>query len=145
MIAPTTTVALIDGSRRDSLRSQTALEEIRSGVPVRVFTSGEEALAYLRGDGRYEDREAYPLPAMILMDLDLPMMSGFDVMRWLQDRGEFSHIPVALLTSSRLPLDLQTAFALGAQSYTVKPGRPADCIPEIRAILTANEQAFHPA
>lgn len=127
-------IALIDGSRRDAECSRVAFQN--AGHAVVPLVSGEDALDYFEGRGCYEDRVRYPLPALIVMDLDLPMMTGFAVMRWLRERSEFTAIPVALLTSSRRPSDLQTAYALGAQSYTIKasPDR-LDCAAEIRAIL----------
>jgi len=89
--------------------------------PVEVLTDGEECLVYLAGEGKYQDRRRYPVPSAIVCDLDLPGLSGFDVLTWLRERPEFVAIPVFVLTSSRQPRDIQRAYALGARSYIVKP------------------------
>jgi len=95
----------------------------RAGVATRleVVGDGDAALEYLQGIGTYADRDAWPLPKLMLLDLKLPRRSGLEVLQWLQDRPELQPTAVVVLTSSRENTDLRRAYALGANSYLVKP------------------------
>jgi CheY-like chemotaxis protein len=84
-------------------------------------TSAEEAIACLNGDGRYADREKYPLPCLILLDLKLPGESGFAVLEWVRKHPTFARLPVVVLTLCHHNDDLEKAYRLGANSYLVKP------------------------
>ncbi len=77
-------------------------------------------MAYLRGDGSYADREAHPLPVVILLDLKLPKKSGLEVLEWIREQPDLSEIPVLILSSSQERGDIDLAYALGANSYLVK-------------------------
>jgi CheY-like chemotaxis protein len=81
---------------------------------------GYEAVSYLSGSGHFADRSAHPFPTLILLDLKLPKMSGFEVLRWIRDHEETSRIPVVMLTSSREGADIDRAYALGANAYLLK-------------------------
>jgi CheY-like chemotaxis protein len=95
----------------------------KTGVvnPVRFLTDGDQALSYLAGEGEFADRETYPLPSLILLDLKLPRKSGLEVLAWLRERPVLRRIPVVVLTSSRQNVDLERAYDLGVNSYLVKP------------------------
>ena len=69
----------------------------------------------------YANRQKYPLPILLLLDLKMPKISGFQVLEWLQGHPEFSHMPVAIMTSSDSDPDVTRAYELGASSYLVKP------------------------
>src|SRR5262245_26034988 len=86
-----------------------------------VVEDGEEAIKYLRGEGMYADRETYPFPTVILSDLKMPRMSGFELLRWVREHPECSVIPTLLFTSSAVPSDIKEAYQLGANAYMVKP------------------------
>jgi len=88
----------------------------QEGYPgsLEVLNDGEESLAYVSGLEKYRDRIRYPLPSAIVSDLQLPGMSGFDVLTWIRERPLLVTIPVYVLTHSRQPQDIQRAFALGA-------------------------------
>jgi CheY-like chemotaxis protein len=95
----------------------------RAGVknPVQIVKDGEEALAYLSGTGQYSNRENHPLPAMVLLDLKLPQMDGFEVLKWIRTHPQLSTLPVVVLTSSDSVRDVNRAYNLGANSFLVKP------------------------
>jgi CheY-like chemotaxis protein len=93
----------------------------RHSCLVEILPDGEECLAYLAGEGKYQNRARYPVASAIVCDLDLPGLSGFDLLTRLRERPEFVTIPVFVVTSSRQPRDIQRAFALGARSYLIKP------------------------
>lgn len=95
----------------------------KNGMPgaPRVVRDGEEALAYLLGQGPYADRSLHPLPALVLLDLKLPRASGHEVLERRRQRPELMRIPVVVLTSSESDDDTERAYAAGANSYLVKP------------------------
>jgi CheY-like chemotaxis protein len=82
---------------------------------------GEEAVAYLKGEGRYFDREEYPVPDLLLLDLKMPRMDGFEVLRWIRQQPGLSPLRVVMLTSSEDIRDVNVAYRLGANSFMVKP------------------------
>lgn len=88
--------------------------------PIRVIPDGEEAVDYLAGNGRYADREEYPLPCLALLDLNLPQMSGFDVLTWRQSQPDLSNLPVVILSGTKNRADFEKASRLGAVACVVK-------------------------
>src|SRR5207249_5534648 len=82
---------------------------------------GDEAVEYLGGTGRYQDRTRYPLPALVLLDLKLPRKNGIEVLHWLRQQPALRRLPVVVLTSSKEPNDVNRAYDQGANSYLVKP------------------------
>jgi len=84
--------------------------------PLEIARDGEEALAWI---ARWESGE--PVPVVVLLDLKLPRVSGLDVLRQLKAHPSFSRLPVVVLTTSREDGDVATAYALGVNSYIVKP------------------------
>jgi CheY-like chemotaxis protein len=89
--------------------------------PVQVARDGGEAIAYLSGQGKYSDRVRYPLPQLILLDLKLPGTDGFEVLRWIRTDSQLPGLRVVVLTSSDNIRDVNLAYALGANSFLVKP------------------------
>jgi DNA-binding response OmpR family regulator len=89
--------------------------------PLRVFPDGEQGVAYLSGVAPYEDREANPLPCLVLLDVKLPGKSGFEVLEWLKSRVHLRSLPVMMVTSSAASGDIEEALRLGIRSYCVKP------------------------
>ena len=100
----------------------------RAGVenPVRLARDGEEAMAYLTGLGKYTDHVKNPLPAVILLDLNLPKFNGYQLMLWRRTRPEIKRIPVVVLSESHDPTSINRAYDAGASSYLVKPDSSAD-------------------
>ncbi len=111
-----------------------ALRSRRIDNPLRVVDRGDLALAYLAGEGPYADRAAYPLPGLILLDLKLPRVSGFEILDWLRGRPDLRRVPVAILTSSKHPRDLKRALELGAATYMVKPADAAELAALVDAV-----------
>lgn len=85
------------------------------------LSDGEEAIAYLSHSGKYADRQEYPLPSLILLDLKLPRIGGFEVLRWIREKSDFPCIPVVMMTVSDEMKDVQEAYRRGAQSFLIKP------------------------
>lgn len=108
----------------------------KTGVvnPVRFLNDGEQAVSYLGGEGQFADRETYPLPSLILLDLKLPRKSGLEVLAWVREQPALRRIPVVVLTSSRQNVDLERAYDLGVNSYLVKPVAFEDLLEMIRVL-----------
>jgi CheY-like chemotaxis protein len=95
----------------------------RTSIPARLFrvSEGPQALAYLSGDGIYRDRDSYPLPDLVLLDLAMPKMSGVEVLKWIRDQPAVKRTKVLIFTSSEKPEDFQAANRIGADGYLLKP------------------------
>lgn len=114
------TILLAEDREDDVLLIQRAFREGGISHPIAVVRDGEEAIRYLAGQGRYSNRELYPLPTLFLLDLTLPGTDGFEVMRWIRGRPELKDLPVVVLTQSDKIRDANTAYRLGAYSFIVK-------------------------
>jgi len=90
---------------------------------LRHVADGLEAVHYLSGEGKYSDRDQFPLPNVILLDLKMPRFSGFDFLDWLHTKspGDLRVIPVIVMSSSSMPEDVKRVYALGANCYMSKP------------------------
>jgi CheY-like chemotaxis protein len=101
----------------------------RAGIaaPPTVVNDGTEALAYLRGEGRFSDRTKYPVPQLVLLDLKLPCLSGFEVLQWIRSQPVLATMVVIIFSSSPDPGDIQRAYRLGANSFVVKPADVKGC------------------
>ena len=90
--------------------------------PVVTVSDGREALDYLEAVGRFSDRREQDVPAVIVLDLDMPLMGGHEFLSLLHTKPEFALIPVVVLTTSQFDPDLLQSYALGANSCITKPG-----------------------
>jgi len=95
-------------------------------VPMHIVNDGQEAVDYLLGEGRFADRKEYPLPTLLVIDLKMPRLSGFDVIRWVREHDGLRRLPILVLSSSGLGKDVNRAYDLGANSYLLKPSRFED-------------------
>jgi CheY-like chemotaxis protein len=89
--------------------------------PLHVVWNGQEAIAYLKGEGKYSNREEYPLPDLFLLDLKMPRVNGFEVLKWVRAQPGLAPLRVLVLTSSDAIRDVNEAYKLGANSFLVKP------------------------
>jgi CheY-like chemotaxis protein len=93
--------------------------EVRN--PLVTVSDGQAAMDYLRGQGKYADRSQYPMPGLMLLDLNLPKQSGLEVLKWVRHHPACHTLPVVVVTSSNRELDIHKSYALGANAYVVKP------------------------
>ena len=115
-------ILLVEDDSNDILFIQRAFRRSDLENPaMQVVRDGDEAVAYLSGEGDYANRNVYPLPGMILLDLKLPRRSGLEVLEWLRSQPILKRIPVVILTSSKEHIDVDRAYDIGVNSYLLKP------------------------
>lgn len=115
------TMLIVEDDPYDSKLILRAIRKARILNPTRLIEDGASAIAYLAGKPPFDDRTAFPLPVVVLLDLKLPKQSGFEVLQWLREQPTLSRLPVVVLTSSAENSDVNRAYDLGANSYLVKP------------------------
>jgi CheY-like chemotaxis protein len=120
------TILLVEDDPSDTMLLKRTFERFDLGKPPQIVSSGELAVAYLDGRDRFANREEYPIPTLMFLDLKLPGLSGFEVLTWVRQQPRLGKIQIVVLTGSRKSLDVYRAYELGASSYLVKPVNPED-------------------
>ena len=115
------TILLVEDDTVDVMTIERALKKNHVTNPMHVVGYGEEALDYLRHQGKFAGADSFPRPGLILMDLSIPRMSGLELLLALKSDPDLREIPVVVLTASDEHQDVKTAFARGAAGYIVKP------------------------
>lgn len=128
------TILLIEDEPTDAALVQRAFRKAKILNPVLHLNNGDEALAYLAGVGKYASRIEYPLPALILLDLKMPGMTGLQLLQWMRTNREVRRVPVVVLTNDATPSSVNAAYDLSANSYLVKPGDPNEVARMVEAI-----------
>src|SRR5215471_9754217 len=114
-------IMVVEDNEDDIVLIRRAFERAYVINPLQVVRNGEEAIAYLKGIGKYANRPEYPLPDLVLLDLKMPGLDGFDVLRWIREQPGLQSLRVVVLTSSEQMRDVNLAYQLGANSFLVKP------------------------
>ena len=125
-------VLVADDDENDVFFLKRAFRQAGLRCPIVDVPNGEEAIRYLSEGG--SDHEHHPLPALLLLDLKMPLLDGFDVLSWLQKQPEFKEMPIVVLTSSGFESDIDRARKLGARDYLVKPRTPDDLVKLVQDI-----------
>ena len=128
------TILLVEDNEEDILLLKRAFRNARVANPLNVVKDGEEAIKYLSGAGTHADRDGHPIPFLILLDLRLPKLSGFEVLEWIRDRPHFAELTVVVLTNSDHVPDVTRAHPMGANSYLVKPGTFEELVEMVKRI-----------
>lgn len=115
------TILLVEDNPTDVLLIQRAFEKAKLANPIHVLRDGDAVVDYLSAAGADADRERFPLPILILLDLKIPRRSGLEVLAWMREREMLKRIPVVMLTSSKQRQDINRAYDTGVNSYLVKP------------------------
>ena len=115
------TILHVEDDSNDALLFQHACRRAGMDVNLQVVADGEQALSYLKGADQFNNREAHPFPNLVVLDLKLPRVNGFDVLAWMRNENELRRLPVIVLTSSSHQSDVERAYDLGANSFLVKP------------------------
>jgi len=115
-------ILLVEDDEDDILLLRRAFHNAAVANPLAEVRDGQAAIQYLSGEGAYADRARYPIPFMILLDLRLPKLSGFEVLEWIREQPYLAELIVIVLTASDHVPDVNKAHELGANCYFVKPG-----------------------
>jgi len=119
---------LVEDSQNDVFLMQQAFKKAGLPNPIQVVSDGQEAISYLKGEGRYSDRAQYPLPMAVLLDLKMARMNGFEVLEWVRKQPNLKRVVVIILTASNRSSDADRAYDLGANFYLTKPGKFEDLV-----------------
>jgi len=114
-------ILLVEDNPSDVELTLRALKKAKLANPIHVASDGEEALEFIFATGAYADRDPKQTPKVVLLDLKLPKISGLEILEKLRQDERTKPLPVVVLTSSREAPDVQRAYALGVNSYIVKP------------------------
>jgi len=115
------TIVLADDDEDDRLLAQDAMAAAGSHYACTTVSDGQELLDFLRHSGKYEITKAMPLPSVILLDLNMPILDGRETLKQLKQDPVLSSIPVVILSTSANDEDIQQGYHLGASSYMIKP------------------------
>lgn len=121
-------ILLVEDSRDDAFFLRRAFLKANLSHPIVDVRNGQQAVNYLSGNALFADRSLYPLPKLVLVDLKMPLMDGFEFLAWVRARPDLEGLPVIVVSSSDLPTDRDKAFKLGASDYFVKPNDPEDLV-----------------
>lgn len=125
-MAENTLILIVDDDSSDVLLARRALVEGGIEHPIRAVGSGEAALEYLNGTGPYADREKFPFPSLLLLDIRMPGKSGLDVLRLMRETGQLEKVTVVVLAGNRDLQQVREAYQLGAYSFLSKPLDPVE-------------------
>lgn len=115
------TVLHVDDDPNDAALLLAASRKADVRFHIQNVEDGEQAVAYLSGKGKYSDRSRYAIPSLVLLDLKMPRVNGFEILKWIRNHPKLNQLPVIVLSGSELNDDIRLAYAEGANSYLVKP------------------------
>jgi CheY-like chemotaxis protein len=116
------TILMVDDDKDILFLMRAAFEMAKCDNPLQEVHNGEEAIAYLKGEGVYADRHNYPWPTVMLLDLKMPRKNGFDVLTWVRTQPGLKRLTIFIMSASMREADVERAFDLGTNSFLVKPG-----------------------
>jgi CheY-like chemotaxis protein len=135
-------ILLAEDDENDVFFMRRALRKAGVELPLHVVKNGQEALDFLSGTGDFANRSQCPPPSLVLLDLKMPFVNGFEVLAWIGSQASLKHIPIVVLTSSAEDRDRQKVMELGAKAYFVKP----PTVETVKAILRfLNQREEHAA
>ena len=140
------TVLYVEDNADDFLLLKLASRKCGTPFSLQHVDDGDKAIAYLSGTGAYADREEHPFPDLVLLDLRLPRLDGFEVLQWIRTNPATRTLPVVVLAGSAFRADIRRALELGANSYASKPARFNELevlVDQITDVWLAREPAVH--
>jgi CheY-like chemotaxis protein len=114
-------ILLADDGEDDVLMFRRAFSDVGFESALHVVRHGEETISYLKGEGKYANRDEYPLPTLLLLDLKMPRKNGFEVLEWVRQQPGLRGMLIVVLTTSERVEDINRAYKLGANSFLTKP------------------------
>lgn len=131
----------VDDDPNDTALLQVACAKAAVDFELQNIEDGGQVIEYLSGIGKYADRVQYRLPGLVLLDLKMPRLAGLDVLKWIRNQSTLRELPVIVLSGSELQEDIRQAYAVGADSYLVKPPTFTSLIHLVREIGAQIPQA----
>jgi CheY-like chemotaxis protein len=128
------TVLHVDDDPNDTTLLQVACDKADVDFEIHNVGDGSQVIDYLAGAGKYADRTRYRLPGLVLLDLKMPRVEGWEVLKWIRGNSALRDLPVIVLSGSELQEDIRKAYAVGANSYLVKPPSFTSLINLVREI-----------
>jgi len=120
-------VVIVDDSIGDAMSTEEVIDVLQPQFQTQILTSGEELLDYLQGNGLFSDRSRYPYPVLVLLDLEMRGMNGFEVLQWIKDNPAHAEVPIVVLSRwFNMAQGVTRACQLGALSFLPKPVQPQD-------------------
>ena len=113
-------ILLVEDCAEDASLVQATFKKWGIRNPMHVVSDGEQAVDYLSGQGAFTDRARHPLPRLAILDLNLPTMSGFEVLKWIRSQPAVQQLPVVVLSGTKNYKDFDEAHRLGANACVVK-------------------------
>jgi CheY-like chemotaxis protein len=135
-VANSVPILVADDDAQDTMLVQLAVQRASLSLQLSSVKDGEEAIDYLLGRSQFSDRHAHPFPKMLLLDLKMPRLGGFDVLDFVRKQPGLRQLPVVIFSSSDDPKDIKRAYDSGANSYLCKPHSNED----LAALLKALEE-----
>src|SRR5260370_10630940 len=114
---------------------QLALRRNQKPIQVPEVADGMEVIQYLKGEGKFEDRDKFPFPNLVILDLKMPRMTGLEVLHWLRHKPEFARLCTVMLSGSGLDQDVAEAYRLGVYAYFRHPSDFSHFIKVLNSIL----------
>lgn len=128
------TILLVEDNEDDIFLMRRAFKAAPITNPLAVVTDGQQAVDYLAGNGEYANREKFPLPCLILLDMKLPYLNGLEVIKWVRQQPSLQTLLIVMLTASRIEVDVDNAYRAGANGFLVKPPTAESLIEMLRAL-----------
>jgi CheY-like chemotaxis protein len=114
-------ILLAEDFEPDAAAIQTAFKKRGVINPIFVVSDGAEAIAYLKGEGIYDNRVKFPLPGMLLLDLKMPKRNGLEVLEWCKTQAYLSDLLIIVLSAHHEIKEVTRAYELGANTFLIKP------------------------
>ena len=127
------TILQVEDDPNDVFLFQHALTRAGVANPIQVVTDGQQAIDYLQGAGKFANRQKFPFPSLVLLDLKLPYVMGLDVLKWIRQKPGMA-LTVLMLTASGEEADIVTAYRLGANGFLIKPSEATKLQDMVKAI-----------
>lgn len=114
-------IVLAEDDEDDQMIVRRAFNKARFRSPLHIVDNGKQLMEYLRGEGPFSDRSAHPMPGLILLDLNMPVMNGEEALAQIKADKALQHIPVVVLTTSDDQTGINRCYELGASTFITKP------------------------
>jgi CheY-like chemotaxis protein len=129
-------ILLVDDNDSDVAITLRAFNKLKIKSKVHVVNDGQEALDYIHHRGKYHDKEKFPRPDLILLDINMPKLDGFGVLNKLKSEPKYNYIPIIMLTSSRAEEDIVKSYKDGAASFIPKPINYDDFVKVVKGMYS---------